>query len=365
MIEKYLVVVDTNILFHHNKHFVVNPDFDKFWDEYNNKVILNLFVPEVVEGELLYQQVTSALKTFEKANNAIKSLSLVADKKYKNTITEAKIISDIKKRFNKWKNKIKAKNIKTPINNISWENIVDSSIWRKPPFSIDSKNNNSEKGFRDSLILETVCDFSDENTDNNIIFICNDSLLRETAEARMDMNINFSAYSSINEFESYLRLISEEFESKLIKSLTNKAKMKFFTYNDTSTLVYRDKLIKKIREKYSDELSNPQEILRLDYHDEDILTDVNVKSIGGGKYTIVGKPEFIKRKNGNEFFWKSVVRYKREYEIFDGLFDSNNYLYNIMFYVDWKVNISSNSIFTKMSIIDIELDDMTIEEQHE
>src|SRR5262249_13559025 len=54
----HVLIADTSILWHKDKGPAVNPDFDTFWAAHKQLVKLELVLPEVVRGELLFQQVT-------------------------------------------------------------------------------------------------------------------------------------------------------------------------------------------------------------------------------------------------------------------------------------------------------------------
>jgi hypothetical protein len=77
---EHIVLVDTNILWHEDKSHVVNPDFDTFWDTYSPSFPMKLILPDVVRGELLFQQTTSALKLLEKANQDLSDVSRITAK---------------------------------------------------------------------------------------------------------------------------------------------------------------------------------------------------------------------------------------------------------------------------------------------
>jgi len=85
---EHIVLVDTNILWHEEKKHVVNPDFESFWDKYSASFPMKLIIPDVVRGELLFQQSTSAAKLLEKANREIAAISEITEKKYSHRVTE-------------------------------------------------------------------------------------------------------------------------------------------------------------------------------------------------------------------------------------------------------------------------------------
>lgn len=67
---------------------------------------------------------------------------------------------------------------------VDWEHLLRDSVSRMPPFSLDRKQ---EKGFRDSIILETVLQQISLASDKvcRIAFVIDDNLLRSAAEKRV------------------------------------------------------------------------------------------------------------------------------------------------------------------------------------
>jgi hypothetical protein len=76
----HIVVCDTSILWHEDKARVVNPIFDEFWQKHSQAFPMELVIPDVVRGELLFQQTTSALKSLAKASTTFAELSQVTEK---------------------------------------------------------------------------------------------------------------------------------------------------------------------------------------------------------------------------------------------------------------------------------------------
>ena len=66
---------------------------------------------------------------------------------------------------------------------IHWKRLIEAAVWCVPPFSPPSTEH--EKGFKDSLVLETVLDVWATNEHADITFVTNDKLLRETAKDRL------------------------------------------------------------------------------------------------------------------------------------------------------------------------------------
>ena len=71
----HLVVVDTNILWDKDKKLPVSAAFDEFWNRNSPRIPMSLRVPEVVFGELHFQQTTSAVKTLSNITEGFAEIS--------------------------------------------------------------------------------------------------------------------------------------------------------------------------------------------------------------------------------------------------------------------------------------------------
>ena len=122
--------------------------------------------------------------------------------------------------------------------------LAQKAIWREPPFTFDPKDKDNEKGFRDALILETVvaiCKTS-STADQTVIFLCNDFLLRTSAEARLKGDKKFLAFEFILDFQPYIQLTQQQLTDKFVKSIQAHARTKFFAPNDNNCLFTKEKL---------------------------------------------------------------------------------------------------------------------------
>ena len=93
----HLVFADTSTLWHGNKKYVVDPRFDDFWMKYSSRFSLSLAIPEVVRGELLFQQTTAALNRFTKAQSFVEEMAEITNTNYSHRINESRIKNDITK----------------------------------------------------------------------------------------------------------------------------------------------------------------------------------------------------------------------------------------------------------------------------
>lgn len=347
----HALILDTNILFHKNKKFVVDPKFDEFWSKYAEDANLDLFIPSVVEGELLYQQTCSALTTLQRANSSFARLTEFTGKKYGHRVTEQRIETEIKQRLKSWLKTKNAEIIDTPIKKIDWNRVINDSIWRVPPFSAITEKNKSEKGFRDYLILESVVAYCQKETQKKVIFITNDTLLRESTRNRLKGDTTVKIYSTLEEFESNLKLQKENFEENFVNSVIEKAADRFFKLSDKNSLIFRMKISNKLVKKYKDLFENPGELL-VNSNENDFFSDSQWEVSDRGWFKVVGKPQFLHIQNEHTFYWNSLVTYQQDFKRAHTPNNSEIYLLDLGFMIKWKCNISIHSRFTKVELVD-------------
>jgi PIN domain-containing protein len=293
--QTHLVLVDTNILFDEDKKHPVSPDFDKFWHAASSVIPLALRVPRVVIGELHFQQTTSALKLSSTIRDSLEKLTGVTQATYTAKLEEARIKGQVEKKLERWLKSLSGVIAETPFSTIDWPSLVDSAVWRTPPFSFDPKNKENEKGFRDALILETVAAVSKAaKTNEAVIFLTNDILLRTATERRLKGQKNFLAFESIPDFESYIQLTQQQLTDKFVKEIQAHARAKFYTANDDSSLYMRDKLSGRIRAEFKADLDTAPE-----------------NELSAGMIGLLGPALSQGLRRASEKWWISSTRFER------------------------------------------------------
>lgn len=252
---QHIVVVDTNILWEKDKKLSVSPAFDAFWKQNSQLIPMTLNVPEVVFGELHFQQTTSALKALSNITENYTELAGITNTSYSHKCNESTIRTQVKAKLDRWLKSHNGQLLPVPMASINWLSIIDSAIWRKPPFSFDPKDQKNEKGFRDAVILETLahtCAIA--NKDETVIFVCNDYLLRTTAELKLKTPKKLLAFDSLADFEAYINLTQQQFNNKFIQSIQNHARSKFYSKSDQNCIYLKHELRTKINNDYSTDL---------------------------------------------------------------------------------------------------------------
>ena len=103
-----------------------NPAFDTFWILHSKEFKLELKIPEVVIGELKFQQATSALKAMNNASENLTHVNVVCNKNYNHKVTELKIKRSINRKIKSWVKENNISVIQTPLKNIN-EGFLKSS----------------------------------------------------------------------------------------------------------------------------------------------------------------------------------------------------------------------------------------------
>ncbi len=228
-----------------------------------------------------------------------------------------------------------------------------------------------EKGFRDTLILETIVDYCKRNKilSRPISFICNDKLLREAAERELKNYQNFSVYESISDFRSTLDLKKQNLGSVFIRRITYRANEKFFKSGDSRCLYYRENIRNKIKEKYKSYIDDPEP----SGNQKGILSSLIYNSTldiweptSEGQFWI-NRPSFVKVEHATKYYWPSIVTYVRTYRRKDAQtgttlkigssivqFD-NERIHILPIHVAWWSKVSRDGRFLKYEYLDDEL----------
>jgi len=365
---RHFLVVDTNCLWHADKKHVVHPTFQEFWDAHTTKFDIRLVIPEVVKGEILFQQTTSTLRTLERVNQQFENISGSTGKNYKHRLTETRLRRDVQTRLDKWIGKVNGDVEPTPVVSIDWPALIQSAIWRKPPFTEDKE---TEKGFRDSLILETVASFCLHHPDAEIAFVCNDRLLREETTERLKSFDKLSVYENIQAFEAYLKLTLEQLTEDFVRDIQRKAKVKFFSSSNGGCLFSREDIVEAIRDKFQEKFANPTDGLGRGLNALLNPSPVGSKweSISNEKVWIY-PPQFQSLENASSFHWKSNVVLVELYEqqgfggggLIASAMQTQRKLQILSFAILWKANVGRKGRFTQMELEDIIFEDRTFED---
>lgn len=361
----HVLIPDTSAIWHEDKQHCADPEFDDFWAAHVGQFDLELAIPEVVKGELLFQHTTSAIKSLSRANQAISDVEKVTHRRYSHRVTEQRVRHEVERKFKRWEEKHKAKILSTPSDSIPWSDVIKKAIWREPPFVFDSQNTDNEKGFRDCLILETIKHFcSQEQRDISIAFLCKDKLLRETAEKVLSKDKRFSAYELIPDFKTYLELTKEQLEDAFIKALVKRASDKYFSRGDTDCLYFRDNIKDTLKENYGKYFDNPEESEKKSLISTLLSQGLRKwEPLDSGTFWI-SRSQFLKTDVDGQYVWSNIVTYVRQYtrtespSLLGALEGQKQYRVLILpFLITWRARVMSDGRFREYSFLGSDLKD--------
>lgn len=323
---------------------------------------MELLIPSTVYGELLFQQTTSATKALDDANKAFEKMSSIAATVYRHRVTIPSVRRNVRRKLDKWIADKRATVRPVPHAAIDWAGLIEKATWREPPFTYDPKDKINEKGFRDALILETVVDYSkNETRDIAIVFLCGDNLLRATAQKVLKDDKRCMFYEGLDDFGSYIKLTQERLTNHFIGLLLSRATEKFFKQNDEHCLYFIARLREKFDADYKKYFDNPEDaepstsgLLGA------LLPAAKWAPSHPGRYWIANA-KFVRLEGRNTYHWVNPITYVRLYArqqeptsfLFSVLENERALILSIE--VSWRANVKADGRFHDVAVENIEL----------
>lgn len=253
---KYSIIFDTNILFvNYDKggdftRFYLNATFNNLV-EYIEKSDLyehfEILISEVVWNEMKRQKIEAYTVKKQELESKIKKIKIP---EFKYSIDDLNYEEYIQKEISNYKANLSLgltdiKELKLPTKE-RFNSIINRAFNKVPPF--EGKNKESDKGFKDVLLWESVLEFKNSNKDNKLIFytkdnIFSDELKNEYIECfkeeieivkseeeilnilkEISKNINKYVYieSNIEQMEKIRKLLmSKDFSQRLLESISS------------------------------------------------------------------------------------------------------------------------------------------------
>lgn len=170
------IIIDSNILYKSKYQDFSQFSLPKIYDEVIGKIQINdvedhftVFIPEIAINELFKQQVSAyngdlqSLNQLEKKFNQIYEFNITIG----NNLNYDEFLKIKKDEYIEYKNI----NILPICSKEKFANIVERALEKRAPFLGKSKE--SDKGFKDALIWESILDFSEKNN-GDFIFLTSD-----------------------------------------------------------------------------------------------------------------------------------------------------------------------------------------------
>lgn len=142
------IIIDTNII---NKDYKLHGKYIVTLSGAAAKLGYDVCVPEVVVDEIVSHYKDELLEAHDTYNKGVSKLKKLLPEMPKSIISELTVEDQLQKFREQYESELQAKNIKIlPYPNVDHKSIVAKELDKKKPFK------DSQKGYRDSLIWETV-----------------------------------------------------------------------------------------------------------------------------------------------------------------------------------------------------------------
>jgi hypothetical protein len=299
---EFHVYLDTNQIIFGNPF---RRDLIKIIDSFKNNSKISLFfkVPEVVVLEYQHKTLEELKTTIKDFNEKTSTINYFFNKKIRKlenvNLTHKKVLAIFKK-FN-------IEIIHTPIKKINLKKLIINAVEHIAPFE-----KKGEKGFRDSVIVETIR--FNLSGDVNNIFISDDQKLRNYLENHSSLFKNLKTYSFIKDFESYLSLHALNLNDSFINELTKKAEKYFYDPISKSGLFIEQKIEDKIKNQNNSLFNRLTSFNTFhSYQKSGSVTYGNfmnsmLSDIARNQYDFyIHQPYFISRNKANEYTWDSLI----------------------------------------------------------
>ncbi len=250
------------------------PDLDILW-----------YLPEVVRHERQYQMQAEALKLRSAINRIERLLS------HNLALTDQILLTHVETKISEKEKTLDLHELKLDHNKVDWSALIQAASYRLPPFSPGEQ----EKGFRDAIVAESFLQLAADSPKTpklcRVVLVTKDGLLSQAVKDRISDHPNVSVLQTIEELKGLINTLVSDVDEEFIASLKPKAAKLFFTTSDDKdTLLFRDDIQGRIREKFRAELAARPE---------------GTSFRSNGTWT-VNYPNFA-RKDGRRIFWISRI----------------------------------------------------------
>jgi len=367
----YTVVVDSNVLYPKDKTELISPKFTDSWRECVGLAELRLVVPEVVRGERLYQLFSVGEKERRKAESSLKALSKVSGKSGPGILKRVELIEAVEERFEAWVRENGVSLAATPLDRIDWKRVVHDAIWRDAPFVAPTDGKDSEKGFRDCMVLETVREIARLGSGEDLVFISGDDVLRLAVSDQLK-EVNLSTYKDVSEFASFLRLIHVAVDEAFVGAILRKVPSVFYTQDDPECVYNKCQIWHTITQRFSLNLDHFMETKPTSF--SDLLSAPSSQNLSGGPFLpasdendYIDATKFEKLTGISVYHWKTQVRFVRLFRqnmpqaIWQGMEWMGEKVRIARFEVSWHATVDDQEMFSGISVDDIVLAEITSE----
>jgi hypothetical protein len=249
----YNIIADTNALRAQDSRKLVSAGFEAALAELRKLTTIQLYVPDVVIGEMAYQKFEMASAAIEAINSKLNLLGEITGGRKPTVCSVAQARKIIQKRYSTWCKTNSARRFVSKVRQANWNRIVEDAVWRISPFE-PSEDRKHEKGFRDRVVLEAVTQLC-SNTTNETILLTEDGLL---SKAVIGCGLkSLTIVPRLEDFTSRVRLLKEKETKEWIETLFAEATRTFYAKDKSDCLYWKEKIHEQIAARLEDLLPPP------------------------------------------------------------------------------------------------------------
>jgi len=210
------VVFDTNVLYTDLAHHLLRLEVKTLMLAHSSHVDVQLewFLPEGVVEERRFQMVRAARTLQKSVQNYSKLLGLTIK------CDDEQLAAHVDRCIREELQALGIEVVALKSDGVDWA-VVQQQAWQRVPPFVDAKD--QEKGFRDSIILETFAQIVDASPTTTIVaLVCSDEVLLAAAQERFTGVKNVRLFSDVAEIGGLINTFVENVTEEHAKQITEK-----------------------------------------------------------------------------------------------------------------------------------------------
>jgi hypothetical protein len=214
------IAFDTNIMYATTAEYFLNKKFGALIKQFLDLPTLDVkwYLPSVVRGERHQQILRAVPGLLEK----FRKIEILMDTAY--GVTDALIGEAIEKRINKQIADHEIVVAELNAKRVYWAELIRRAVCREAPFEKQGEN---EKGFRDAIILEVMCQLYytvvKPKRGEQYFVACGDERFREAAKERLEGKLGVKIFSNADGLATSLNALKAKLTLETVQRLVASA----------------------------------------------------------------------------------------------------------------------------------------------
>ena len=307
------IFFDTNFFWTKTKSHLISKNLEELKSTFGKNLILSLYIPKIVQDELSYQAVRTAISMYKglvdkhRLFNGVTTFNLLTE------VNEEEIKSKIISLYDELIIRENISVLTPPIDELDISEMIENSVWRIGVFEEKRTSKQgeeykvSEKGFRDHIILKTFENIIDDfSRYKNILFVTDDDLLKKEVEKIDDNRIIVAEKEEVG---SILTSIVSNVEDVWKKNLLPLAASCFFEKGKETSFYYSN-VNTEIDNQFGQKIKS---LSPLSSNDVSNAALWNMEWTYQGVTHYIGNPKFL-QKVKNTYTWISDIKVEKTYK---------------------------------------------------